>query len=111
METAMPILSQDELKTVMAESKRPTISIFLPTHQAGPETEQDPIRLKLLLKQAEDKFIADGQRPAEARELIAPVSALLDDAAFWRHQADGLAVFRTRDAFKVYRLPLELQEL
>jgi hypothetical protein len=106
----MPILSQEELKTVIAESKRPSISIFLPTHRAGPEIEQDPIRLKNLLKQAEDKLVAEGQRPAEARELIAPVSALLDDAAFWRHQADGLAMFRSRNVFRIYRLPIELQE-
>lgn len=107
----MPILSQEELKTVIAESKRPSISIFLPTHRAGPEIEQDPIRLKNLLKQAEERLITEEEsRPAEARELLGPVSALLDDAAFWRHQADGLAIFRARDVFRVYRLPLQLPE-
>ena len=106
----MPILSEEELKTVITESQGPAVSIFLPTHRAGQEIQQDPIRLKNLLKQAEGQLIAEGSRPADARELLAPVAGLLDDAAFWRHQQDGLAVFRSRDVFRVYRLPLALSE-
>ena len=106
----MPILSHEELKTVITESQGPAVSIFLPTHRAGQEIQQDPIRLKNLLKQAESQLISDGSRPAEARELLAPVEDLLDDAAFWRHQQDGLAVFRSRDVLRVYRVPLALPE-
>jgi hypothetical protein len=86
------------------------VSIFLPTHRAGPEIRQDPIRLKNLLKQAESELIREGTRPADARELLAPVVRLLDDAAFWRHQTEGLAVFRSRNAFRFYRVPLNVQE-
>ena len=106
----MPLLSEEEFKTVITESQGPAVSIFLPTHRAGPEIQQDPIRLKNLVKQAEAQMIAEGARPAAARELLAPVSSLLDDAAFWRHQQDGLAIFRSRDILRVYRLPLPLSE-
>ena len=106
----MPLLSQEELKTVIAESRGPAVSIFLPTHRAGHEIQQDPIRLKNLLKDAEGQLITEGNRPAEARELLAPVWKLVDDAAFWRHQQDGLAVFRSRDVLRVYRVPLGLPE-
>jgi hypothetical protein len=109
-ETTMAILSQEEIKTVIAESQRPSVSIFLPTHRAGPEIQQGPIRLKNLLRQAETQLIAEGTRPAEARELLVPVSSLLDDTAFWRHQAEGLAIFRSRDIFRVYRVPLAFRE-
>lgn len=106
----MPILTQEELKAVAAEKQRPAISIFLPTHRAGPEIQQDSIRLKNLLKKAGEQLIAEGSRPAEARELLAPVSNLINDAAFWRHQADGLALLRSRDTFRIYRVPLDLPE-
>lgn len=106
----MAILSQEEIKTVIAESQRPSVSIFLPTHRAGPDIQQDPIRLKNLLKDAEAQLIADGNGTGQARELLAPVSALLDDAAFWRCQSEGLAVFRSRDILRVYRVPLALHE-
>lgn len=106
----MAILSRDELKTVITESQRPSVSLFLPTHRAGPEIQQDPIRLKNLLKQAESQLTIEGVRSTEARELLAPVDALLEDAAFWRHQDEGLAIFRSRDSFRVFQLPLPVQE-
>ena len=106
----MAILSRDELKTVITESQRPSVSLFLPTHRAGPEIQQDPIRLKNLLKQAESQLTIEGVRATEARELLAPVDALLEDAAFWRHQDEGLAIFRSRDSFRVFRLPSPVQE-
>ncbi len=103
-------LSQQELKSVIAETHEPAISIFLPTHRAGREIQQDPIRLKNLLKRAGEQLIQGGSRPADARELLAPITDLLDDNAFWRHQSDGLALFRSRDVFRVYRVPLSLSE-
>jgi hypothetical protein len=109
-ENIMPTLSQEELKSVLAQGQGPALSIFLPTHRAGPDIQQDSIRLKNLLKQAENQLITEGIRSADARGLLAPVSALLDDAAFWRHQEEGLAIFRSQNVFRVYRLPLSLQE-
>jgi Bacterial archaeo-eukaryotic release factor family 7 len=106
----MSTLSQEELKSVMTEGHGPAISVFLPTHRAGPDIQQDPIRLKNLLKQAETQLINQGIRATEARDLLAPLSALLDDAGFWRHQGDGLAMFRSREVFRVYRLPISLEE-
>ena len=106
----MSTLSQEELKSVMTEGQGPAVSLFLPTHRAGPDIQQDPIRLKNLLRQAENQLVAEGTRAAEARELLAPISALLDDAAFWRHQDNGLAIFRSRDVLRIYRLPVTLDE-
>jgi hypothetical protein len=106
----MPILSQEELRSVIAAGEGPAVSIFLPTHRAGPDIRQDPIRLKNLLKQAESELIREGMRPADAGELLAPVARLLEDTAFWRHQAEGLAVFRSHNAFRLYRVPLNVQE-
>src|SRR5574339_666895 len=101
----MPTLSHEDLKSVIAAGQAPAVSIFLPTHRAGPEIQQDSIRLKNLVKQAERQLLAEESRPAGARELLAPVTKLVGDAAFWRHQGHGLAIFRSEDFFRVYRLP------
>lgn len=69
----MSTLSQEELKSVMTEGHGPAVSVFLPTHRAGPDSQQDPIRLKNLLKQAETQLINEGIRAAEARDLLAPL--------------------------------------
>ncbi|HEX2055068.1 MAG TPA: hypothetical protein VHF07_01165 [Nitrospiraceae bacterium] len=106
----MPILTQEELKSVVAAGHKPAVSIYLPTHRAGPEIRQDPIRLKNLVRQAEAELIKEGTRPAEAQELLAPISQLVEDAAFWRRQEDGLAIFRSQEAFRIYRVPLAVRE-
>ncbi len=107
----MEVMSmQPQLRSLLAESQAPAVSIFVPTHRAGQEIRQDPIRLKNLVKQAERQLINEGTRPAEARNLLEPVATLVEDAAFWRHQADGLAVFRSPDVFRTYRVPFPVAE-
>jgi len=106
----MALSLQSELRSMLAESQGPAVSIFVPTHRAGQEIRQDPIRLKNLVRQAEQQLIKEGTRPAEARALLEPVANLVEDAAFWRHQAEGLAVFRSPDALRTYRVPFPVRE-
>jgi hypothetical protein len=87
------------------------VSIYLPTHQAKPETQQDPIRFKNLLADAEKRLIAGGLRSPDAKELLEPAQKLLDDPVFWRYQSDGLAVFLAPDFFRFYTLPINFEEL
>jgi len=101
---------QFQLRSILAESRAPAVSIFMPTHRAGQEIRQDPIRLKNLVRQAEQQLIDEGTRAAEASNLLKPVASLAEDAAFWRHQADGLAVFRSPDVFRTYRVPFPVAE-
>ena len=68
-------------------------SLFMPTHRAGRDTEQDPIRFKNLLRQAEERLLAKGMRQAQVQNLLKGPQRLLQDQAFWRRQSDGLAIF------------------
>lgn len=105
------MLSREELRILTQAGQGRCVSIFMPTHRAGPETQQDPIRLKNLLAQAEECLLAAGLRTPEARQLLAPAHALLSDGLFWRYQSDGLAAFLAQDTFRYHRLPFELNEL
>jgi hypothetical protein len=107
---AMPIFSLDELVTLTAPVSPPAVSIYLPTHRAMPDTAQDPIRFKNLLRAAEERLVAAGTRPAEAKAVLGPGFVLLDDSAFWLHQRDGLAVFAASGFFRQYRVPMRLEE-
>ncbi len=62
---------------MLAESQVPAVSIFVPTHRASQEIRQDPIRLKNLVRQAEQQLIKEGTRPAKARTLFEPVVDLV----------------------------------
>jgi hypothetical protein len=82
----------------------------MPTHRIGREQQQDPIRLKNLLAEAEAKLLANGLRRPEVQKLMLPAEELLWNRDFWQHQADGLAIFLTNDFYKVFRLPFEFEQ-
>lgn len=105
------LLTRNELHRLATAADGSRVSIYLPTHRAGRETSQDPIRLKNLLGAAEEDMIAQGLRAATAREILAPGKALLDDRDFWLHQGDGLAVFLAADEARLFRLPAAVREL
>lgn len=107
----MRILTADDIRALMAAHYNPCVSIFLPTHRRGKDVEQDPIRFKNLLRQAEERVEQQGLRKRDRDQMLAPARALLDNTMFWQHQSDGLAVFMRPGEFQEYRMPLDLDEL
>ena len=107
----MDIMTMNELKVLMDRHPGWCLSLYMPTHRAGRDTEQDPIRFSNLLRQAEERLLAKGMRSPEVRELLRPAQELAGEPGFWRHQSDGLAVFLASDVFRSYRVPLPLEEL
>jgi len=87
------------------------VSLYMPAHRAGRETEQDPIRFKNLLRQAEERLLAEGMRSAQVRDFLKEPQRLLQDQSFWRHQSDGLALFYSEDIFYFFRIPIRFSEL
>jgi len=107
----MKSLTLDQVKGLTQQTASPSISLFLPTHQAGRGTQQDPIRFKNLLSEAEKQLLAGEMGPREVNALLQPAHALLEDHYFWEHQSKGLAVFVAEDDFHTYRLPFDVEEL
>lgn len=107
----MQLLSQSEFKKLSESTHDHSVSIYLPTHVAGPEIQQDPIRLKNLLSEAETKLIDAGLSTQRAELTLAPAFSLLEDENFWRYQGHGLAIFATLEDTQIYRLPLSFESL
>lgn len=106
----MTILSHDELKILVDNSQSPCVSLYMPMQKAGPEIRQNPIRLKNLIRQAEERLDAMGMRHTEAVDFLQPAKEL-DTTDFWQNQDYGLAIFISPQMFRYYRLPMEFQEL
>ncbi len=102
-------LSKDELRLLIEKGRAPSLSIYMPTHKAGAEVQQNAIRLKNLLREAEERLVSGGRRAAEAEKFLEPVQALVKNNPFWRQQSSGLALFLCPDFFRSYRLPVEFQ--
>jgi len=107
----MDLLTRDELRALIDDHEGWCVSIYMPTHQAGEEIQEDPVRLKNLLGQAEEGLSAAGLRKPEAQKLLEPAQKLVWDGLFWQYQSDGLALFLSAGAFRRYRLPLDFEEL
>lgn len=110
-ERRVNILNRDDLRTLTRKPTGLCVSIYLPTHQVGREIQQDPLRLKNLLGEAEEHLLASGLCTPDAKELLEPAQRLLQDGLFWQHQSDGLAIFLSREMFRYYRLPLDFDAL
>jgi hypothetical protein len=106
----MPSLTPQALTEVIAFSSPPCLSLYQPTHRRHPENQQDPIRFRHGVKALE---VSLRQRhPAdETRALLAPFHALADDADFWNHTLDGIAVLGGAGLFRVFVLARPVQEL
>jgi hypothetical protein len=107
----MNVLTRNNLNSLMAVHQGPCVSVFMPMHRSGPETQQDPIRLKNLIREAEERLIARGLHTPEAKELLEPAERLLRDGLFRQHQSDGLAMFLSLGVFHYYLLPFVFNEL
>ncbi len=95
----------------LAENRSwPSVTLYLPTHRAGFEKEQDPIRFKNLLREACEELVSTGMREPEAHALCSRVSDLTSDSAFWRDNTEGLAVFCSDDTLEVLRTDAPLPE-
>ena len=80
----------------------------MPAHRGG--SEENPIRWRKHLAEAEERLVKAGCRAAEVKELLAPARRLLEDVAFWKNQSDGLAVFLAPQFLRLFRLPLAFQD-
>jgi hypothetical protein len=104
------MLRMDELRALAGAGSSPSVSIFMPTHVAGREIRQDPVRLRQLVDAAADRLTRLGMRRAEADRMLQPALDSVEDSEFWRHQDQGLALFLAPGFFRSHQVPLELEE-
>jgi hypothetical protein len=107
----MDIPTTQDILELIEESGGPHVSLYMPTHKLGAETQEDRIHLKNLLTSAEEDLVGTGLRRTIAKDMLAPVAALEEDVDFWQHQSEGLAVFVSERGVRRFQVPLALPEL
>jgi hypothetical protein len=108
--TMEPAISPLHLDELLQWRDWPVVSIYMPTHRAGPDIRQDPIRLKNALREAEDRAMQAGLSRLQAGRLLRPGWDLIDDSLFWLHQGEGLALFLANPRHEVQRLAFPVPE-
>jgi len=80
----------------------------MPAHRGG--AEEDPIRWRKHLAEAEERLVKADWSAAEVKELLASAHRLLEDITFWKNQSDGLAAFLAPQFLRLFRLPLAFKD-
>jgi hypothetical protein len=88
----------------------PRVSIYLPTHRTGREIRQGPIRLKNLLRTAQDRLQDLEISPRDAGRMLDPAASLVNATSFWERQQDGLALFIGPEGMHEFRCPRRFDE-
>lgn len=106
------MITREELLELAQIRNTPAVSIFIPTHRAGKETLNgvDAITLKNQLKQVKQKLEKQEVHKNKIAAITEPLTNLVNDGEFWRHQSDGLAIFCTPDFLKKYTVPVKFEE-
>lgn len=106
----MSFLSLKELKELVEQPQGLCISMYMPTVQMGPDTNQNSVRFKNLIRQAEARLGKYASHPVDATQFLAPALDL-DKDEFWQNQSAGLALFVAEGFFRFYCVPIEMLEL
>jgi hypothetical protein len=103
-------LTPNHLEELLATSSFPCISLYQPTHRHLPDTQQDPIRYRNLLREMEDS-LRQKLSAGETKKLMQRFKDLSDDRKFWNHRTDALAIIASADMFHIFELQRPVQEL
>ncbi len=106
----MDMITMEKLKELLAKRSDWCISLFMPTYRAGQNTEQNPIRYKNLLAEAEKQLLAKDLGKAKVDVILKKARNLFEASAFWQHQSDGLSIFIADDVLHLFRLPIAFAE-
>ena len=107
----MTAFTREEARLLMTDRKGPHVSILMPLHPMGLDFQQDIIRFKNLTRRAKEDLLEMGVRAPEVDRILEPAAKLLDAPMYWKQGGSGFALFLAPDFVKMYRVPLELNEL
>lgn len=104
------MITRDTILNIIGQAKDISISIYLPTHEKGEEVQQDPIRLKNLLRDVENDLADSGLKGRQIEKMLEEPRKLLDQPHFfWQHGEKGLVLFITDGYFDYFRVPLDFE--
>lgn len=107
----MDRMTTEELRSLVQQRTGPCVSLYMPTHDAGADIQQDAIRFKNLLREAEERLRSRGMKQQEIDGVLAEARKLIDlDRIFWRSPKAGFAMFAAPGFFAHYHIPVKPTE-
>ncbi len=102
------ILQNELIHRLMADREGPCISLLFPTHRTMPDAAQDPLILRRLVKEAEERVLELGNK-RDMEPLLKRLGEV-EGSIDHNHNGDGMAIFIASDFTEVVRLPFPVDE-
>jgi hypothetical protein len=101
-------MNRHDVRLLQAIREYPSVSIILPTYRTAPENLKDPIRIKNLVKEAEDRLLQE----FTWREVDSLTTRLHDlvEHLDYQYMTEGLAIYVNKDFARAFSLPFKPAE-
>lgn len=86
------------------------LTLFIPTYRANND-EKNRIALKNATKEVEKILTKHEVAEDDLKDIMKPLKELYDQAHFFDHQSDTLAIFMNADIFEYYMLPISAPQM
>lgn len=104
-------LADNEIRPLVESVEGVCISLILPVQQETDKRVENQIRLKNLIRAAQNEMaLLDIRRPAIER-LLAPVDEFVKGGPFLATESPGLAIYLAEDFSRAYQLPYAPEEV
>ena len=98
------------LKPLLGNHPAPCLSLYEPTYRHFPDSQQNPVRYRNLLKKLK-AAVEQKHRGMDVSALFGRFEQLAEDDEFWAHPLDGIAVFGAPGFFHVEKVQRQMPEL
>ncbi len=105
--TVSDSFDHSDLNELIKSETAPCFSAYIPMQRRGNETRQNPIRFKNALSEIK----AMCEHRTEGSLDFEPLASLIEEEAFWHRQKEGLALYLSPDILRIYRLPLQFENV
>ncbi len=108
----MDFFGPSDLDELLRVSSGPAISIYLPTNRGRSTADLDRLRFRSALERARTLLRESNEEGGSNHDLLLnPLLPLARERERWNGAGGGLALFRSPDTLRRYRLPAEFPEL
>ncbi|MCB0807049.1 MAG: hypothetical protein KDC05_14725 [Bacteroidales bacterium] len=104
----MAIFSKKIFKDLAQTKEADLSTCYIPTFREG-DNEKARITFKNQVNAIKKELEKLNKGEKFIKKYLEPMHQLLDDPIYWRHLSDGLAVFRSKENFRTYSVPIHFE--
>jgi hypothetical protein len=100
-------MNRSDIQRLQAVRAFPAVTIYSPTHRSYPDNQQDPVRVRNLVREAKQRLEEESGDRSVARAISETLDGLVEEIDF-EHSLDSVAIFAADGVAEVHYLPFQL---